>query len=48
MNVQERVIMCRFIDKMERNSDFSKKLGLENKSTFHGNPVDEKCRRKKR
>ena len=40
MSIQERVRMCQLIDQMERKKEFSERLGLENKSTFHGEPID--------
>ena len=40
MSVQERIRMCRIIDQMQTNPETCKRLGLENKSTFHGNEVD--------
>lgn len=36
MNVQERVIMCKLIEKMENQKEFSKRLCLENHTCFHG------------
>ena len=39
MMVQQRLRMCRIIDKMEENPQLGKRLGLENKSTFHGSHV---------
>ncbi len=39
MSVQERVRMCRLIDQMERQKEYSKRLGLENRSTFHGTRI---------
>ena len=41
MSIQDRVRMCRLIDQMESRQELCKRLGLENKSTFHGNPIDE-------
>ncbi|MGN0140716.1 MAG: hypothetical protein ACI4AD_00700 [Roseburia sp.] len=41
MSVQERMRMCRLIDQMESRPAFCKRLGLENRSTFHGSLVDE-------
>ena len=37
MSLQERVRMCRLIEQMDEKRALSKRLGLENKSTFHGN-----------
>ncbi|MCH5256169.1 MAG: hypothetical protein J1D87_02705 [Lachnospiraceae bacterium] len=41
MSVQERLRMCQLIDQMESKEELCKRLGLENKSTFHGYPIDE-------
>ena len=46
MSVQERVKMCRIIAQMENKPALSKRLGLENKSTFHGSYVDERFEKK--
>lgn len=47
MSVQERVRMCHLVDLMESKGALSKRLGLENKSTFHGSPVDKNLRRER-
>lgn len=47
MSVQERMKMCRLIEQMESKPVLSKRLGLENKSTFHGSYVDEKFEKKR-
>ena len=47
MGVQDRVKMCRIIDQMENRPTLSKKLGLENKSTFRGCYVHEKPEKKR-
>ena len=39
MSVKERVRMCRLIDQMECHEEYSKKLGLENQSTFCGERI---------
>lgn len=41
MDIQERVRMSRLIDQMERKKELCIRLELENKFTFHGNPIDE-------
>ncbi|MCH5253964.1 MAG: hypothetical protein J1F41_03495 [Lachnospiraceae bacterium] len=41
MSIQERVRMCQLINQMESKKELCKRLGLVNKSTFHGNPIDE-------
>ena len=39
MSVQERVIMCQLIEKMEQQRDYCKKMKLENHSVYHGCPI---------
>ncbi len=36
MSVQQRILTCRLIEKMEKQEAYSRKLGLENTSTFYG------------
>ena len=36
MSIQKRIRTCVLIEQMERQKEYSKKLGLENQSTFHG------------
>lgn len=36
MGVTQRVLMCRLIEKMKSQKSYSKKLGIENASTFRG------------
>lgn len=40
MGVRERVRLCMILEKMEQHKEFSRKLEIENKSSFHGEPVD--------
>ena len=40
MNVQERVSMCLIIEQMKNKPELSKRLGLENKSTFRNKYID--------
>ena len=47
MSVQDRMRMCRIIDQMENRPALSKRLGLENKSTFRGCYVNEKSEKKR-
>ena len=42
MSVRERVNMCKLVEKMEHQKDFSKKLKLENHTCFQGRPI---CKR---
>lgn len=39
MSVEERMLVCRVVEKMEVQKRFSKRLGLENKSTYRGKTV---------
>lgn len=39
MRVEQRIRRCILIDKMNAQKDFSKKLGLENISKFHGERI---------
>lgn len=41
MNVCERMKRCLIIEQMEKMPELSKRLGLENKSTFHSNYVND-------
>lgn len=36
MSTKERIRLCLLIEKMDRQKEFTKKLGLENKSKFQG------------
>ena len=36
MSITHRIMMCRMLEKMEQYPEYSKKLGLENVSVFHG------------
>ncbi len=36
MNIRERIRLCILIEKMNEQKTYSEKLGLENKSKFHG------------
>ena len=39
MKIEERMLACRVIEKIGLQKDYSKRLGLENKSTYRGEPV---------
>ena len=39
MHVVERMRMCRIIEKMEEQKEYSKRLGLENNSYYKGAPI---------
>ncbi len=36
MSVEQRILICRLLEKMNDEKEYSRKLGLENKSIFHG------------
>ena len=40
MCVKERIKLCRLLDKMEEQKEYSQKLGLENASTFHKKQIN--------
>jgi len=40
MSAKERILLCKMIEKMEKKETYSRKLGLENKSTYRGKPVE--------
>lgn len=42
MRLAERIRLCRLLDKMEGQKEYSQKLGLENASTFHKKQIKEK------
>lgn len=39
MPVKQRIRICRLIEKMQEQKEYSKKLGLEDRSRFHGERV---------
>lgn len=36
MGIEQRILTCRLLEKMNNQKRYSNKLGLENVSTFHG------------
>ena len=42
MTVKERVQLCLLVEKMNQQQEFSKKLQLEDLSTYHGRAVQKK------
>ena len=40
MSVGQRIQTCRLLEKMKSQEGYSKKLGLENVSTFHGTKLN--------
>ncbi len=41
MSVQERMRLCRIIEKLEEQREYGKRLGLENKSSYRGIQVEQ-------
>ena len=39
MNIEERLLACRVIEKIELQKAYGKRLGLKNESTYRGEPV---------
>jgi hypothetical protein len=39
MNPEKRIMICRLIEKVDAKGEYSKKLGIENVSTFHGKMI---------
>lgn len=48
MNIEQRIRICRLIEKMEQQADYSKKLGLVNVSSFYGVKRSEKEEKRKK
>jgi len=40
MTVEQRIRTCLLIEKMQKQKDFSEKLGLEDRSEFHGKRIN--------
>jgi len=36
MSIEKRILMCRLIEKMYEQKEYSQKLGIENRSVFRG------------
>lgn len=36
MTVRERIMLCRLIEKIDKNRSYSEKLGISNESRFKG------------
>ena len=41
MPVEQRIRLCLLIEKMNENKEYSEMLGLEDKTTFHGDRLHE-------
>ena len=50
MDIAQRILTCRLIEKMEQNPALGKQLGLKNASRYRGKlrRIDRKNRRRKR
>ena len=44
MSVRERILICRVVEQITQQEGYSKKLGLQNKSTYRGEPVGQKTK----
>ena len=42
MTIGQRIRTCLLIEKMYEQKDYSEKLGLENRSRFHGKNIQER------
>ena len=42
MPVEERIRLCRLIEKIDAKKEYSETLGLEDKTTFHGEKIHDK------
>lgn len=40
MSIEQRIRVCRVLEKMEGLELYNKKLGIENSSTFHGRRIN--------
>lgn len=40
MSIEQRIRVCRLLEKMEGQEAYSKKIGMENTSIFHGRRID--------
>lgn len=46
MPVKQRILLCLLIEKINKNKEYSERLGLEDKTTFHGERIhDEEGKR---
>ena len=41
MTIEERIRTCMLIEKMFEHKEYSERLGLENRSRFHGKTIEE-------
>lgn len=42
MKIEDRIKKCRLIEKMNQQKSYSKKMGLENVSKYHGKLINTK------
>lgn len=42
MTVEQRIKTCLLIEKIHEQKDYSERLGLENRSRFHGKNIEER------
>lgn len=44
MSVEQRIMLCRLLEKMDDQWEYGKKIGLENVSRFHGKKLEHRNR----
>lgn len=42
MTIEERIRTCMLIEKMVEQKEYSERLGLENRTRFHGKIIEER------
>ncbi len=42
MTIEQRIRTCMLIEKIYEQAEYSERLGLENRSRFHGKNIEEK------
>ena len=42
MTTEQRIRMCLLLEKMDEQKEYSERLGLENRSRFHGKTIEER------
>lgn len=40
MGIEQRILTCRLLEKMTKHETYSKKIGLQNSTTFHGRNIN--------
>ena len=42
MTTEQRIRMCLLLEKMDEQKEYSERLGIENRSRFHGKTIEER------